>query len=830
MRLAVPLLALVALVALAGPAPAAGLLVPTEKGVPPLAMVNHKVVAAVEDQVAVTTVEQTFRNHTDRPLEATYLFPVPRGAGVDRFTMWVDGKETAGELLDAKKASQVYTDIVRRTQDPGLLEYLGNDLMRLRVFPVPPRGDQKVKLSFKSIAPKDGSVVEYVYPLRTDGKATRTLEEFSVKVSIKSQAGVQNVYSPTHAVTVHRKGPNEVAVEFERNQGLLDKDFQLFYGTGAGPVGLTPLVYKPVTSEDGYVMLLVSPQIDPAQTRTPRDLVLVLDTSSSMSELKMQQAKKAAKYCLAQLDAKDRFAVVKFSTTVDSYRDALVPAEKDHLERANKWVDDLRPSGGTAIWPALEKALSLRTDDPGRAFTVVFFTDGQPTVDETNPDKIVKNVGAKNSANTRIFSFGVGDDVNAAMLDQLAEATRGVSSYVRPAEDIGEKAAGLYAKISHPVMTDVRLTTGDNVRLHEVYPQRLPDLFFGSQLVVIGRYGGGGHAAVKLSGLVGGERKEFVYEVSFPLQTEAETGGKDFVEPLWARRKVGFLLDQIRANGEQKELVDEVVALAKRYGIATPYTSYLVVPDGPMPVAGPPGRPGPLSGGLPGGMAGGGFAPGAAFGPSVPGGAAGPKAGKAARPMAVEQFARLQAPKAGEGADKLATNRGADTEKRLEDAERELRAAPADDATRLALGAQVERLRDQKRTLDEANRAFKGRKDQFQTGKLGVDLAVNADGLRNQDKLTLTANRRANGRQVLEVGGVWIDDAFRAEMPAVAVKAQGAAYFRILEKHPGMKEVYRLGNHVVWVAPSGTALVIDPNDGEEELPDAEIDALFAAKK
>lgn len=842
------LLPLLALALAAGNAPAAGLLLPTDKGVPPLAMVNHKVTAVVEDQVAVTTVEQTFRNHTDRPLEATFLFPVPRGASVDKFSMWVDGKETAGELLDGKKAAKIYTDIVRRTQDPGLLEYLGNDLMRLRVFPVPPRGDQKVKLSFKAVAPKDGSVVEYVYPLKTDGKATRTLEEFSVKVTIKSQAGVQNVYSPTHAVTVHRKGDKEVAVEFERNQGLLDKDFQLFYGTGAGDIGLTPLLYKPVTSEDGYVMLLVSPQLDAAKLRTPRDLVLVLDTSSSMSELKMQQAKKAAKYCLGQLGDGDRFAVVKFSTTVDSYRDALVPADRDHRERANKWVDDLRTSGGTAIWPALEKALGFRTTDPGRAFTVVFLTDGQPTVDETNPDRIVKNVAAKNAANTRIFTFGVGDDVNAAMLDQLAEATRAVSTYVRPAEDIGEKAAGLYAKISHPVMTDVRLATGDNVRLSEVYPGRLPDLFFGSQLVLIGRYSGSGHVAVKLSGMVGGERKEFVYEVSFPARTEAETGGKDFVEPLWARRKVGYLLDQIRANGEQRELVNEVMTLAKKYGIATPYTSYLVVPDGPMPVAGPvppPGMPRPLPGRVPAG----GFGPGAGLGGAgigggigggsigggiggggfggLPGGAF--PGGPGGRPMGAEAFARSQAPKDGESADKLAANRGGLTEKQLEDAAARKPAAdePAEGkaAQELAL-----RLRDQKKTLDEANRAFKGRKAEFQTGKLGVDLAQNADGLRNQDRLNLTANRRANGRQVLEVGGVWIDDAFTADTPAVTVKAQSAAYFRILEKQPGMKDVYRLGNYVVWVAPNGSALVIDPNDGNETLPDADIDALFAAKK
>ena len=821
MRYAYPLAVL--LLAAGGQARAAGLLIPADKQLPPLAMVNHKVTVAIEDQASVTTVEQTFRNHTDRNLEATFLFPVPRGASVDRFTMWVDGKETGGELLDAKKASQVYTDIVRRTQDPGLLEYLGNDLMRLRVFPVPPRGDQKVKLSYKSIAPKDGAVVEYVYPLKTDGKATQTLEEFSVKVSIKSQAPLQNVYSPTHAITVNRKGEREVAVEFERNQAVLDKDFQLFYGTGAGDIGLTPLLYKPVTAEDGYAMLLVSPQVDAAKVRTPRDLVMVLDTSSSMSELKMQQAKKAVKYCLAQLGPQDRFGLIRFSTGVTRFRDTLVEANKDFGERANKWVDDIRTSGGTAIWPALDEALQMRSADAGRAFTVVFFTDGQATVDETNPDKIVKNVAAKNTGSTRIFTFGVGDDVNANMLDQLAETTRAVSTYVRPAEDIETKVASLYTKISHPVMTDLRLATGDNVKLTEMYPPKLPDLFHGTQLVVIGRYTGSGHTAVKLTGMVGGERKEFVYELAFPAKTESDTG-KDFVEPLWARRKVGFLLDQIRANGEQKELVDEVVTLAKRYGIATPYTSHLVVPDGPLPVVSPVRRPvGPGFVPPPAGMPVSG--PVGGFGGAAPGLAA---AAPSARPTSVTEFARDQAKGDGKG-NELAANRGAFTDRELSKATDKLK-DERDPARRSGLASELKKLQEQKQTFDTANRAFKGAKDGYQTGKLGVDLAENSQCLRTQDRLTLTANRQANGRQVLEVGGVWIDDAYKAELPTVVVKAQGAAYFRILEKQPAMKDVYRLGNHLVWVAPNGSALVIDQATGQETLTDAEIDALFVAKK
>src|SRR5215468_7976190 len=204
----------------AGPASAAGFLIPDDTKLPPLAMVNHRVTIAIDDQVAVTTVEQAFRNHTTRQLEATYLFPIPKGASVNKFTMWVGNTETTGELLDSKKASQVYTDIVRRTQDPAILEYMGNNLMRLKVFPVLPGKDQKVKISYTSVAPQDNGVIEYVYPLKTDGKGPKTLEEFSVKATIKSQHPVQNVYSPTHAIALVRKSDKEVAMTFERTQAV----------------------------------------------------------------------------------------------------------------------------------------------------------------------------------------------------------------------------------------------------------------------------------------------------------------------------------------------------------------------------------------------------------------------------------------------------------------------------------------------------------------------------------------------------------------------------------------------------------------------------------
>jgi Ca-activated chloride channel homolog len=476
------------------------------------------------------------------------------------------------------------------------------------------------------------------------------------------------------------------------------------------------------------------------------------------------------------------------------------------VERAQKWVDKLEATGGTAIHDALAAALALRSSEEGRSFTIVFFTDGQPTIGETDPEKILKSFAQKNSSNTRVFTFGVGDDVNAAMLDALADQTRAVSTYVRPEEDIAEKTSALWAKASRPVLTDLRLSA-TNVRLSEVYPAALPDLFHGGQLVVLGRYSGSGPAAVRLTGKVGVEEREFVYELTFPDRTG---DARDFVEQLWARRKVGYLLDQVRVNGEKKELIDEVVALAKKYGITTPYTSYLIVPDSAVPVAG---------------AGAGGGRPNVSFDrPGMPGTpAATPPALRApagaSGPVPVADFARGTTAKP----DELGAKRGAMAEDELRKAGGDKKEGDKDVFYFRAL--------EQKQTLERARELLRrSERDGVQTGKLGVDLALQMKDLRSQARLQRSALRTVLGRTCLEVGGVWIDEGFDAKTPTLVVKAQSDAYFRILERHPEVKDVFRLGNHLVWVTPSGTALVIDAKNGKDKLSDEEIDKLFAAKQ
>jgi Ca-activated chloride channel family protein len=807
---------LTVLLAAAGSASANGLLIPEDKQLPPLAMLNHQVKIMLEDQVARTHVEQVFRNHTDRQLEATYIFPVPKGASVTKFTMWVNGKEAHGELLPADKARDVYTSIVRRTQDPGLLEYIGNNLLRMRVFPIPAKGDQKVAFTYESVAEKESGLVEYIYPLKTDGKATATLEKFGITAAIKSQHGVQNVYSPTHALNIKRVSDKEVNVEFERDQGLLDKDFQMFYSTGDKDVGLTALMHRPVASENGYVMLLLTPKVEMSlKYEVPRDMVMILDTSGSMRGVKMEQAKKALKYCLNNLGPKDRFALMNFATTVNKYKDGLLENSSDQLDQARKWVDRLEATGGTAINDALAAGLELRTKDEGRTFTIVFFTDGQPTVGETNIDKILKNTLAKNTANTRIFTFGVGDDVNATFLDKLADETRAVATYVRPAEDIEAKVSGLYAKISHPVLTNLKVVATNGIGFNEVYPPQLPDLFHGGQVQVLGRFTGKGASAINLTGQVGMEQKEFAYDLTFPEKTADD---KEFVEHIWARRKVGYMLDQIRAHGESKELKDEVIALARKYGITTPYTSWLIAPDAPLPVAGAAAgwgmKPGSGAGG-PGkpavlGRLGGGTG-------SVPAGLARPTAPERTEP--VLEFATRNQTKPGELPQKR---------EQLADEElRKLSDRSDKDGTDKVLGE----ARAKKAAFDQANDYFLRREyHKTQAEKLGVDLSVQTANLRNQCRMECSAQKNVQGRSCLELGGVWIDEKFDPKMKAVTVKAQSNAYFRMLERQPKIKDVFLLGNYAVWVTPSGDVLVIDGRHGMEELSDKEIDALFVAKK
>lgn len=569
-------------VAGAAPANAHGLLVPTDRTLPPLGLAHHRVEITVDSGLATVTIDQTWRNTTDRPLEATYLFPVPKAGVVTGFELEVNGKLQKGEMLERDKARRIYEDIVARMRDPGLVEWMERDLFQVRIFPVPARGEQRLRLRYAQPLETLAGTYRLTYPLRTASQAARTLEDFTLTVRIRDAVPVGTVYSPTHKIAVSHRG-HEVTVGFEDERVLLDRDFVLYFGVSTQDIGMSAIFHRE-SGEPGFFLLTAAPRaaLESAEVQG-KNIVFVLDTSGSMTGEKLAQAKAALRYCIDRLGPDDRFDVLRFSSDVERLSPSgLIVASEPNKRRAQGFIDDFEAAGGTAIDEALQVALASIAQD--RSALVLFVTDGRPTVGEVNAGAILEAAGRKNGGRARIFTMGVGEDLDTHLVDLIADRNGGTSHYVRPGEDVKIAISALYEHIAYPVLSDVTLSV-DGVRTFGVLPQRLPDLFRGQQLLVAGRYREGGKARVRLEGRLGRETRRFEIAVDFPESQKDQ----DFVASIWAHRQVGQLLDQVRLTGETPALREEIVQLAKRYGIVTPYTSWLVVDDREIP----PPRPRP---------------------------------------------------------------------------------------------------------------------------------------------------------------------------------------------------------------------------------------------
>jgi Ca-activated chloride channel family protein len=526
--------------AIAGSVAADGVLVPRPfPGMPPRARIDvkyHHVDVEINDPVAVTKIDQVFVNPYHRELEADYIFPIPEKASITRFTAWLGGHKMEGELLDADQARRIYEDIVRRHKDPALLEYTGRGLYRLRVYPIPARGEVRVKLEYEETLESDLGTVDYLYPLNTEKHSGSNLEECRINISVKS---FQNIHFTRQA-----------------------NDF-----------GFHMLSYKEPGDGDGYFLGIIAPPVGNDFKNVSKNVIFLLDSSGSMRGEKMKQAVDALKFCLLGLDEDDGFAIFDYDETVKPYKPEIISATGGNIESAIAFSDRIEASGGTNIYQALAEACGIipRGDDPTY---IIFLTDGLPTVGNTDIEQIIQNTTRLNEGRARLFAFGVGYDVNAHLLDRLTEGNKGVSEYVAPTEDIEAKVSRFAGKISRPAMTDLTLAFNPK-ETYDVYPQTIPDLFNGSEIIVTGRFRDSGSSNAILKGKIGKDEK--VYE--FPVKFGDGSSRDEYVAMIWANRRIGHLLQQMRLHGVSDELLSEVVRLSKKFGIVTEYTSYLVTGD-----------------------------------------------------------------------------------------------------------------------------------------------------------------------------------------------------------------------------------------------------------
>ncbi len=535
--------------------------------------------ASIKDQIAKVQISQVFQNIGSTTLEAELIFPMPDDAAISGLTLMVDGKELTGKLLKKEDARNIYEEIVRRRRDPALLEYMGQGLFQTSVFPIPAGAERTVEIRYSQLLKKDSGLIDLSLPIGTNKHSQHPIENLTATIRVEAADQIKTIYSPTHQVAIERPDNSHAVCRLTLGGIVAADDFRLLYGTTNGLVGMNVLSYRPTESEDGYFVMLASPEVkSQAAVKTDRSLVFVVDKSGSMGGKKIEQAKEALKFLINQLQPGDTFNIVAYDSNVEAFRPEMQRVDATTTTAALTFADGIYAGGSTNIDGALQTALKMLVD-PKRPSYVLFMTDGLPTVGELNEQKIAGNAKQSNAVNARLFSFGVGFDVNSRLLDRLSHDQRGTSIYVRPNENIEANVSSLYAKIAAPLLTDLAINfefdtpISGTAPISRTYPRQLSDLFQGEQLVWVGRYKQSGVVKVTLTGTVAGEKKSFTFPATLANRTMDETNG--FCEKLWATRRIGEIIDELDLRGQNKELVDELVQLSIKHGIITPYTSFL---------------------------------------------------------------------------------------------------------------------------------------------------------------------------------------------------------------------------------------------------------------
>lgn len=558
------------------PCPADARCFPCPPTAPDVLKRSSHVKAQLIDRIVRYEVTETFVNRGARIGEADYIFPLPKGAAFQDLKLMINGEMVAGETMSAQEARGIYEEIVRRQRDPALVEWMGHGMLRTRIFPIAPGEEKKVVVRFQMVAEREGDALRIDYERGTQNSggwlafAGRRDDEgprSSFALTYPADGSYGTPYSPTHSLESSRKGNyREVRAEGNASEVTL-----LIPVRKSAEPSISVLTYAP-GNDDGFALITLSPPAIAARP-TPRDVTLVLDVSGSMSGIKIRQAREAGRQLLSTLSPADRFKLIDFSTEVRSFRDEFVRATRENVEEASQYLASLDASGSTNISGALDAALESRVP-PGRLGLVLFVTDGEPTVGERNPDAIAERVN-RLRGDRRIFSFGVGAELNAALIERLALEGRGTAQFVRPEESVERAVALVASRLTNPVVTNLRVST-DGIRLLKRQPSQSGDLFAGQDLVLLTRYDGSGTARLRFQGESATGPVSWTSRVEFPRSSRRNA----YIARLWATQRLGYLSAEKRKNGGSREIDDEIRELGEKYSIPTEFTSYLVVEPG----------------------------------------------------------------------------------------------------------------------------------------------------------------------------------------------------------------------------------------------------------
>lgn len=535
----------------------------------------------IKDKIATTTLEQTFRNPFGKQVNAVYVAPVPSDATLTGFAEQIDGQWVEAKIKSSEDAKAEFNAAANAGQDAALSSATVNlppGLDPKTTFQtsivLPPQSERSVRLTYSEVLVGAVGLTRYTYPLSSTNLTDEPVGDLLVDVKVVENDEIRAVYSPSHTVEVSRAGKNDADALYRAQNVVPRQDFELVYTQSNDKFGLNLASYRAPDEKDGYFVLVAAPQLEVQKSDVvQKDFVFVLDRSGSMQGPKFDQAKTALKNMLSALNSGDRFTVIAFDDQVTTFSNELLPLER--RDAAQKWVTDLPIGSGTNINDGLLTALKTVDRSANRPHIVVFLTDGQPTSGVTSIQAILSNARTAIQSQSRIYTVGVGTDVNEPLLSTLAQENRGTAMFVTSTEQLEASLGKFYAAIGSPVLVDLALDFG-GMDVYDVYPNPLPDMFLGGQVVVTGRYRGSGASTIKLTGTINGQPHTSTYESIKFLSTDDDSKPYQYVPRLWAQRKVDSLVRKLQIAGPDASAIETVKALGLRYNIVTPYTSFIV--------------------------------------------------------------------------------------------------------------------------------------------------------------------------------------------------------------------------------------------------------------
>jgi len=566
---------------------AAGLLVPSAGGAP-LAIQDHLVRVDINNNIAVTEVVQVFRNDSVRPLEAVYSFPLPPSASLAGFSMWINGEEVTGEVLERDRAREIYQEIVHpavRAQDPvapprdpGLVEAISSREYQVTIFPVPAHGTQKVRVLYYQYLSVDADRVTYVYPMETRGmEDSRARGRFSLDVELRSAVPLTGCVFPSHSeqqVVTEVFNPHRASAHLARPDGDLDQDFVMVYSLGKPAAGLDLITFRK-EREDGYFLLLASaPLAEMPVEEGGVDYTFIVDVSGSMRRArKLEVAGEAIVRFLSSCGSDDHFNVIAFNLQPSALSPTALPNDSQSLQQLTDFLREFRGVGGTDLYPALQ--LAHQQADTRRKQAIIVITDGGLNDRDEGQARFLDLV---NLHDATLFGLAVGNEANVPLLDSLARASGGFVAAISTQENLLDKGKQLRDRMRQEPLRNLRLEMGEGGTLSDVTPGVLPALYPGGQIAILGRYRGKGFGSFHLRGTRAGQSVEFNSQVAV---SAVETLNPE-IRRMWAERRVQDILQEMRAAARPETDRSEIIRLGTEYSIVTPYTSFLVLESDKM--------------------------------------------------------------------------------------------------------------------------------------------------------------------------------------------------------------------------------------------------------